>query len=110
MGLAYFRDMASRWMNARWAYRVLDWVVKRAGLAMSECMGTDARCFSGRQGVDERVVQEGEVQENIGHVNFMMLGGIETGSDGQVDSSLQSLLEENAFEGFDEHLFGLFGA
>ncbi|KAH8595050.1 fungal-specific transcription factor domain-containing protein [Bisporella sp. PMI_857] len=109
-GLSYFRDVEARWINARWAIRVLEWVIKRAGLPVISD-GSAPRCSPIPDGNTQGTCQP-NTMGRLDHID-PNLSGVSPGTEnieGLADILLQALLDGNIFTGFDDNLLSVFGA
>lgn len=108
VGLLYFRDAGKQWKSAKWASRVLEFVVERTGLSLSTTVDnprlapepfaeapTDAK---------ERVKKQAEpLPESLSKEASVSVEDL-------ADSLLQGFLDDNVAASLEDDLFRLFGA
>lgn len=108
VGILYFRDAAKQWKSAKWASRVLEWVVEKAGLSLGSGDGSSSVVSNPatHQNTDEattiKMIQQ-PVPETLftdASVSFEELA----------DNLFQGLLDDNVATSLEEDLYRLFGA
>lgn len=106
-GLSYLRDIKENWHSAEWTLRVYEWVVKRAGLSISD--GNEYNSMG--QGTSFNTNHLSPRQDGDAAANYDQSIWIDPGSrpvemiERLPDDWMQAFLEESLVRGFDDSFF-----
>lgn len=99
-GLSYLRNIKGRWNSAEWVLRVFEWVVKRAGLGLTD--GNDGCQSTPLNPPQSSACQNGDGGDSVQQSIWMDVG---SNIQGLPDEWMNAFLDENLGAEFEDDLF-----
>jgi hypothetical protein len=106
-GISYFQDVGGKWLNAKWALRVIEWVVNKSGLNMSDTSLSDHRMSL--SSVSSAPLQQSQTAAQ--NMTYPEVTGLPLDHfTGLPENWLQDMIDHFADAEPNEAIFGVFGA